>query len=201
MYPSPQEFEELLNTRDLDWIIDTHLFDGVPFCFEDNLRTYNQMLRAIAKGLGIPKDDICIVGSGRIGFSLSPLKYGEKFNRRSDLDIVVVSPELFDPSWFNILANSRIRWSALRRDTQESLKDHREQHHIHNGWIYPHSVVEALDIGQAWLNTFNGLSVIPDLSTRKVGSRLYRSWQHARIYHRRSLDQVKKELDNTSRGG
>ncbi len=101
-------------TCNLDEVVDTHLFAGVPFSFSGNPDIYDRMLQELSYGLKVGKQDICIVGSARIGFSLSPEKFGVPFGQFSDVDVVVVSPDLFDPSWINILTNPLVRWSSLR---------------------------------------------------------------------------------------
>ena len=181
-------------TCNLDEVVDTHLFAGVPYSFSGNPDIYDRMLQELSYGLKVGKQDICIVGSARIGFSLSPAKFGVPFGQFSDVDVVVVSPCLFDPSWINILSNPRVRWSSLSSRTRQSLKDHRTKHYVHQGWIYPDSLAEALDIGERWLTTFHGLSQTPMLSSYNIGGRLYRTWDHARIYHRRGLEKVRESL-------
>lgn len=195
MYPTKAQFENLLHTRSLDWVLENHVFSGLPFSFANQPTLYQQMIDAISKGLQVPRGDICIVGSAKIGFSLSPDTFGRPFTDQSDLDIVVVSASLFDSGWINILTNNRTRWSLLRDSTRHSLELHRENHYIYNGWIRPEAIIEALDLGEAWLNTFNGLSRIPELSARNIGGRLYRTWNHARAYHKRGLSKIKRNLD------
>ena len=194
MYPTKEEFEEILRTRNLERILDDFLFIGIPFSFSERPEIYHQMIGEISSGLNVPEANICVVGSGRIGFSLSPHSFGRPFSRHSDLDIIVVSPELFDPSWLDILTNRRVRWSSLRQRTREHLIEHREHHHIYNGWVAPGFVAEALDIGERWRTTFNRLSLIPYLSSRSIGGRLYRTWEHAKAYHRWSLRQVLRRV-------
>ena len=198
MYPTREEFEDILRSRNLDRILEEHLFSGVPFSFADRPDVYQRMLKALARGLGVPKEDICVVGSARIGFSLSPPNFGAPFNKYSDIDIVVVSPSLFDPSWVDILTSRRVPWASLRQKTRDGMRQHQEKHHIYNGWIYPNSVAEALGIGERWLTTFNGLSRIPALSSVPIGGRLYRSWDHVRVYHRRGLSKIRNRIVSPS---
>ena len=189
-YPTKEEFVDMLRNERLDQIVDEHLFAGMPFSFSAQAEVYQAMLRAISSGLQVSQNDICVVGSARIGFSLSPHKFGEPFGRYSDIDIIVVSSSLFDASWVDILTNRHARWSSLRNITRNNLIDHKDKHFIYNGWIYPLNVAEALNIGNPWSRTFRGLSRIPELASRSIHSRLYRTWDHARAYHNRSLRQV-----------
>lgn len=192
MYPTKQEFEEQLKKRPIDWIIDNHLFNGTPFYSMNQPDVHARMMSAVSDGLQIPQGDICVVGSARVGFSLSPNKFGEQFNQFSDIDVLVVSTSIFDESWLDMLSYRRKGKAVLRSSTKRRLKDHREKHFVYKGWIYPDSVVEVLEIGHQWLRTFSGLSRIPELSSRSITARLYRTWDHAKIYHRWSLRQVKR---------
>ncbi|WP_328625884.1 hypothetical protein OHA88_14855 [Streptomyces sp. NBC_00353] len=40
-----------------------------------------------------------LVGSARLGYSMNPSKNYRKFHEGSDLDIAVISPELFEKAW------------------------------------------------------------------------------------------------------
>ena len=194
MYPTKEEFQELLNSHTLDWIIDNHVFGGVPFFSLNAPEVHNSMIQTISRGLKVPKSDICVIGSARIGYSLSPERFGQQFNEFSDIDICVVSESLFDPSWLDMLDKYRMKGIALNQQTKRNLQVHRESHYIYNGWIYPGSVVQVLSIGELWLRTFNGLSRISELASRNVGGRLYRTWDHVRHYHRWSLGKVKDRV-------
>ena len=194
-YPTAPEFARLLQTTQLDWILENHVLAGLPYHFFDNPELYQKMVRVLARDLNVDEEDISVVGSARIGFSLAPDKFGQPFGAYSDIDVIVVSPALFDPSWIDIVTNRHSRWSTLRPKTRERLKAHQSYHYIYQGWIYPMSVFEALAIGERWFNAFNGLSKIPELSNRKMNARLYRTWDHARYYHRRGLSQIKRKLE------
>lgn len=194
-YPTASEFARLLQVTQLDWILENHVLTGLPYHFCDNPELYEEMVSVLAHDLNVDEEDIRVVGSARIGFSLAPPRFGQPFDAFSDIDVIVVSPALFDPSWVDIVTNRHLRWSRLRPKTQERLKAHQSHHYIYQGWIYPMSVSEALGIGEQWFNAFNGLSKIPELSNRNVNARLYRSWDHARYYHRRGLRQIKRNLE------
>ena len=194
MYPNKTEFEDRLLNGRLESILSDLLSNGLPFCFFQRPELYGQMMDRVTQGLGVREADLCVVGSAKIGFSLSPYKFGDPFSNRSDIDIVVVSSVLFDECWLDILTNRRTPWRLLREKTRDRLTAHRNDNYVYRGWIYPDSIAEALNIGQEWLNTFNGLSTIPDLAARPVNTRLYRTWEHARAYHRRSLRQVRNKI-------
>ena len=197
-YPTVEEFKDLLRTKKLDWILDRYVLTGLPSCFVDDPSMYNVMMDSIARDLPVARGDIRVVGSARTGFSLAPNKFGQKFNKYSDIDIVVVSQDHFDSSWVDIVTKRRVRWSSLREVTRKNLESHRDSHYVFNGWIYPIGIAEVIGIGRNWFNAFNGLSKIPELSGRQVHGRLYRTWDHAKFYHRRGLSKIKQQLDQSA---
>ena len=194
MYPTKTEFEQILRTSSFDDIINDIIFAGLPYFCSGQPELHDQMIDRITNGLGVGAADVCVVGSASIGFSLAPQKFGTPFSERSDIDVVVVSADLFDQSWLDILANRRLPWATLRPRTKDRLMAHRSESYIYNGWIYPDSIAEALGIGQNWLRTFNGLSRIPAISSRSINSRLYRTWEHAKVYHRRGLRLIRNSI-------
>ena len=121
MYPSAPEFLELLDTHEVDWIIDNHLFHGMPFYSSHRPNLHREMLSAISTGLKVRSRDICVIGSARIGYSLSPPKFGTPFRDASDIDVCVVSDSLFDPSWLDILRTQPKRTVPI---------DSRTKHHL-----------------------------------------------------------------------
>lgn len=200
MYPTRQEFEEMLLSQDVLDIVRNVIFKGVPFSFARQPDIYLQMVNQIAVGLSVSAGNVCVVGSARLGFSLAPERFGTPFGEHSDIDVFVVSPELFDKSWFNILAYRKTPWARLKPPTRKQLDAHREEHFVFRGWIYPNSISQALDIGENWMNTFNGLSTIPELSDLDIKGRLYRTWNHAEIYHRQGLIAIKNKITTNPQG-
>lgn len=72
------------------------LSEGIPFAFKNSPGIYEALRSWVAIRLSIDPKDISITGSARIGQSLSPQKIGKLFDANSDLDIFVVSDDLFE---------------------------------------------------------------------------------------------------------
>lgn len=70
--------------------------EGVPHFFRQNPMLYETVRDWIARQLGIHGKELTIIGSARIGYSVAPEKFGRKFGRHSDLDLVAISPKLFE---------------------------------------------------------------------------------------------------------
>lgn len=71
------------------------LSEGIPFAFRGNPAAYEQMRSWLASRLGVDPKDITVIGSARLGHSLSPRQLGRAFSSQSDLDLTVVSADLF----------------------------------------------------------------------------------------------------------
>jgi hypothetical protein len=72
------------------------VLEGTPFVFMEGPMKYTVFREQVADQFGIGSQDICIVGSAKLGFSPSPHKFGQPFAESSDVDVVIVSFELFD---------------------------------------------------------------------------------------------------------
>lgn len=69
---------------------------GIPFAFEPSPFLYEAIREWLAPRLGVAPLDITLIGSARIGYSPSPAKFSAVFNAQSDLDLAVISKDLFD---------------------------------------------------------------------------------------------------------
>ena len=83
---------------DAEFFVTARLFDGTPAIWPREL-SYIQWRHEVATELGVDPIGIQLVGSARLGYSISPDKGYKLFNEASDLDIAVVSPGLFDGAW------------------------------------------------------------------------------------------------------
>ncbi len=67
---------------------------------------YNDFKLYISKRLGVHYNDIAIAGSAKLGFSVNPKKKFKLFNEESDIDVVIISQELFYLFWKEYLEDS-----------------------------------------------------------------------------------------------
>ena len=83
-------------------VVDFFLFEGVPFALRD-WSEYCFQKKELAERLNVHAKSIVLVGSGRLGYSVSPKvedkKLWKPFHDRSDFDFVVIDQPLFDAAW------------------------------------------------------------------------------------------------------
>lgn len=109
-FPSVEEFKSALATTPLESAVRTYIFEGIPYAFQENPNALKILVEHLGKNLGVEENSFTIIGSAKIGFSLSPDNFPRQFSDESDVDVLVVSQELFDQFW-----QSMLRWNYPRR--------------------------------------------------------------------------------------
>ncbi len=71
------------------------LSEGIPYAFKESPAIYESVRDWLASRLLIHPKEISLTGSARLGQSLSPDQLGQEFSSKSDLDLFVVSSDLF----------------------------------------------------------------------------------------------------------
>jgi hypothetical protein len=72
------------------------LSEGIPYAFKDCPGVYESVRSWIAVRLDIDPKEVNVTGSARLGQSLAPSKMGKAFGVGSDLDVFIISSDLFD---------------------------------------------------------------------------------------------------------
>ena len=94
---SHRELRLLLASMDnFDVLAKVFLLEGVPYVFSNSPMKYLTFREQVADRFQIGYQDVCIVGSAKLGFSPSHCKFGQPFSETSDVDVVVISSEVFD---------------------------------------------------------------------------------------------------------
>lgn len=72
------------------------LTEGLPSAFRTSPAAYEDIRGWLGARLNVHAKQITIIGSARLGYSLAPSpKFGRPFDEKSDLDLSVISGELF----------------------------------------------------------------------------------------------------------
>ena len=164
------------------------LFNGLPSAFA-SAADYQKAQEQIGKAFNTKPNDIVLVGSGRFGYSLAPYKFGRPFDLRSDLDFVMVSPDLFDKSWLELIRYD-FKSLSFNADVVTALREHRHNN-VFWGYLEPYRLKHALSFySKTWFPAFMKLGLLRGTAGRVVKARVYRTWEHARAYHRYSFRAV-----------
>ena len=89
-YPGPQDVLAAAAVGEREKAILARLWisEGIPFAFRGCPGLYEEVRDWLAKGLELDAKQISVRGSGRLGYSLAPKKWGERYEAMSsDLDL------------------------------------------------------------------------------------------------------------------
>lgn len=198
------EFKGILSARSDEALVREHVLGGQPHVFTDWPEGFDLMRSHLRARLGTSEDSIVVVGSAKLGFSLNPDRFGQRFSDQSDVDVVVVDARLFDELWHSLL-----RWDYPRRRTQlgmqsrEWASDRRRE--FFSGWcepaalrfeglVFPEVLKPVRDLSTKWFNAFKSLSQHPQMASREFLGRLYRTWEHAVLYYADGVRQLRQAL-------
>jgi len=210
-YPSANEFKHILLTTPLDVVVQDYVFQETPFVFRGQPELMLHLRRHLCAALPVAEENITVVGSAKMGFSLSPDAFPRRFTDRSDIDVIIVNEPLFDQVWTTV-----IQWHYPRRTFRLGEADWRwasgRMKELYWGWFtpdkiryeglsFPQALTPLRDLSTAWFNAFQSLSQYPEFASRQISGRLYRTWHHALLYHADGLQQIKSSLSQARRGG
>jgi hypothetical protein len=126
-------------------VLQEYVLSGDPYAFRGQPSALHNLRTHLSKALNVNENNIVVVGSAQVGFSLSPDNFPRGFTDGSDIDVVVVDERLFDIVWHTLL-----QWHYPRRrdlpcgDWAWTTARRKE---LYWGWFVPNNI------------RFNGLSL------------------------------------------
>jgi hypothetical protein len=173
-------------------VVRRHVITGDPVAITRD--QYFDLRDQVGKEFNIHPTNIILVGSCRTGFTL---KKGERGRYRlcrpdSDLDIAVVSPELFNKLWdaaFSLAEADRM-W-RVEQKTRWLIRD------MFEGKVRPHTLPrrDEFKLANDWKSFFDTVSRERAFGTgRKVSGFVYSSWHRLEAYQERLVQMCRDEL-------
>jgi hypothetical protein len=163
--------------------------EGIPFAFKDIPILYDIVRGWLGRQLNVHAKCITIIGSARLGYSLSPApKFGKPFSGSSDLDLAVVADTTFQElsrefwTWKTDLLQGKIQ---PRNDRERGFWDDnltRLPQNIARGFLDPHKIPPRYPAVQRVNNTVWCLKEKLALTAhspeiKRASLRVYRDWQ------------------------
>lgn len=136
----------------------------------------------------IAVQNIVVVGSGKMGFSIAPEKRFRPFGDSSDIDVAIISPDLYVKVWYELFDYQR---SGAFWDSKEEC-----EHYCFRGWIRPDKLPRSTSypFSKAWWDFFQLLTASSQYGNYKIRAALYHSKHFFEAYQRICIDQCKQEL-------
>lgn len=180
-------------------------FENVLGYSKDKLATISDDFRmTISEELGISFNSIMIVGSSKIGYSLSPQKLFLPFSvdgeerTASDIDVAIISSEIFHKFWRlfreNYSSKHYITYYGICSGRKRKSGVHCE---VFRGYINEKSISKVDECRKAW-NILCGESkkkLYDKLFIKnEVTYRIYRSWEDFENYNLINIAEIKTKI-------
>lgn len=178
-----------------------YLFDQEIYLFEKAKEfeikgTYHELKCVIANLLDTSPNNVAIVGSGKFGFSMNPTNSEllKEFNPKSDLDIVIACPQIFEKTWLN-----------LRKSFYSNQNSVREKHanDVFSKYIVVNNKMQYnSDYMRATITLLDDMKKIISRQfriKRTINYRIYSSWSDVEAYHEFGISHLQHALE-TGRG-
>ncbi len=183
---SAENFLGVIASEKPDDIVQGYILDLFPFCFKDSPEKFWLLRKSICEEFRLHPKNFAIAGSGKLGFSIVPSKYGQPFSEASDIDVVLVSETLFDSIWreliiyyehpdFKLLpSNIRKEFNALRQK-------------LFYGQVRLDILVKNFDFAKEWWKFFNKISTDETFGPREINAAIFKSCDHVTEYYKRAI--------------
>lgn len=145
-FPTPGMVREILprlNEDEVRSFLRQWISEGIPFAFRACPLVYEHLRTWMGYRLNVEPRNITVIGSGRLGWSLSDRKsFGKPFDGESDLDFSVLSDRLFA----NVVADFELWKSKLNRGEEKFLNKYGPENldrlpaNISQGFIDPYKI-------------------------------------------------------------
>ena len=180
--------QDIVDLTPLD-VIRKNIIYGHPAAIDDS--AYFALRSAVAEKYAIHPNEVLVVGSAKLGFSIAPNKRYRSFCDKSDIDVVIVSDILFSRIWRAVhdYEHHGGYWERGRE-----FKDY-----LFQGWIRPDKLPpsHSFEFGNDWWEFFNALSSSGEYSSFKIRGALYKDWYFLEAYQMRAVsscaDGIAKE--------
>lgn len=166
------------------------ILEHTPYVFEDYETEYISWRHEIAEKLRIDARDIIITGSASLGFSLNPNKNFKSFDKKSDIDINIISHHYFDVAWHDLIHLSP---AGISPKMKTALEDHRKRL-IYWGTVATDKILPLLSFGGEWDRIIKTCQLPEPLVDHEINFRIYKDALSIRNYIALSVNERKHAL-------
>ena len=175
------EFKEDLKALSPIEIARKHILHGE--CCILSQHVYFELRSKVADRFRLHPNEVLVVGSAKLGFSIAPKKTYRPFCDESDIDVVLVSSMFFDQIWEAVF-----RYKEDRGDWRQYPAFSRS---LFQGWIRPDKLPrsEMFPLNKVWWEFFRELTHSGLCGDYKVAGALYKSYFFLENYQKRCVQK------------
>lgn len=203
---SIEEIKKDLKEKDIKSFYMKYLLRADNWYFENVLRIpKDDIINAVddfkmwvSESMDVGFNNVIMVGSGKTGYSFSPEKFLRPFvdegtdNEKSDIDIAIISSQLFDLFWklfrksYNV-TNKR-RYNYISRG-------------IYRGYISDSDLMGIDDCRKQWSVKSNRATKMLQRKMyfkHEIHYRIYRDWKDLEEYHIQTIEELKRRITESN---
>ena len=179
------QFKEDLNKYTSIQIVRKHIIFGE--CCELSQQDYFNLRSEVAKNFGLHPNEVFVVGSAKLGFSVAPKNRYREFCDDSDIDIALVSSKLFDEYWNHVFNFKK---------KNPYWNEHKFVNYLFQGWIRPDKLPPSklFSLRKDWWDFFQRMTSSGRYGNYKIAGGLYQSYFFLENYQRIGIQECKKKL-------
>lgn len=168
-------------------VVRRHIIHGDCYILSDE--QYFNLKSEIADHFEIHTNEVVVVGSAKLGFSIARDKRYRPFGDGSDIDVALVSQVLFDKVWEAAYEFWKDRGYWVN---QSDFKKY-----LFRGWIRPDKlpVSGRFPICSEWWEFFRTLTSSNRYGLYNIRGALYKSWYYLEHYQAEGVNACKEETE------
>ena len=174
--------EDLRSDLSTIQIVRKHIISGDCFIFKQD--KYFDLRSEVADHFGLHPNEVLVVGSAKLGFSIVPKKRFRPFRKnKSDIDVALVSSKLFDQVSEEIF--------SYKQEAGDWPKYEEFADYLFQGWIRPDMLPQSpvFPFGKKWWDFFLGLTGSRRYGDCKISGALYKSYFFIENYQEDCVQQ------------
>ena len=176
------KFRSDLLELDIGPLVQRYITTGPSFLLDDD--RYHLLRARVAAEFALHPNEIIMVGSAKLGFSIVQKQRYRPFGEESDIDLAVVSSQLFDTF-------AQATFDYWRRAPYWP-KHETYVKYMFRGWIRPDLLPPALAQRKRWWEFFRELTAEGTFGTYRISAGLYKSWHYLDSYHSICIDECRR---------
>lgn len=178
--------DDLAKDLDPKFVTQKYLMHGN--CHVIDEISYFELKQEISKKFEVHPNEILMVGSGKLGFSIAPRKRFRVFNDESDIDVAIVSNYLFENVWEDLY--------VFDKDGGYWPKVEKFKAYLFQGWLRPDYLPSQIEFSKEWWEFFNELTNTKKFGPYSIKAGVYKNWFFLEDYIARCVHQCREENDN-----
>lgn len=203
---------DLISNTPIEQVFQKHVVDGASYFFKERMQQVDleyELRHELALALDININDVIIVGSAKLGFSLKTedfLKFDHKYGlsnnprEQSDIDIAIINRRLYDTTIEQIFHLSRHFERSWIKQHWQMNAFYKEPTNLYvkyalylaKGWLRPDylpssyfEVAKWRPVSERWFTKLK----------RKISLGFYADWMYLKHYQMDNLERLRSQLN------